>query len=425
MKKVFPLLFALLLGFSLTKAQEEKKFGINFSGFVKTDLMWDSRQTIAIRESHFLLYPASEIPDKNGDDINKVTDFNILSIQTRLLGKITGPDVGGAKTTGVIEGEFFGHSDGDINGFRLRHAYLKLSWSSTDLLVGQYWHPLFTTNCFPAVVSFNTGVPFIPFARNPQVRITHHFGDFSLALSAISQRDFVSNGPGGPSSKYLRDAALPELNLFAEYKLKDAETGAEYSAGISGNYKKLLPFTVTSPDNIDFFKATNTISSMAVAGYLKAKLPSVTLKAGGSYGEDMFDLTMLGGYAVEKIANATTGEYDYTPFTTMAAWGDFHTNGKKWQAGLFAGFSENLGTVKEFGGKTYARGTNIDYVYRIAPRLIYNNGNVRVSPEIEYTVAAYATDNGQGEPNINNRGQVTNSAEVGNLRLLLGVYLFF
>jgi hypothetical protein len=425
MKKVFPLLLVLLFGFNLSKAQEEKKFGINFSGFVKTDLMWDSRQTIAIRESHFLLYPAAEIPDKNGDDINKVTDFNILSIQTRLLGKITGPDVGGAKTSGVIEGEFFGHSDGDINGFRLRHAYLKLSWTNTDVLVGQYWHPLFTTNCFPGVVSFNTGVPFIPFARNPQIRVTQRFGDFSVAISALSQRDFVSNGPGGPSSKYLRDAALPEFNVLAEYKLKNSETGTELSAGISGNYKKLLPFTVTSPDNIDFFKAKNTISSMALAGYLKAGLSALTLKVGGSYGEDMFDLTMLGGYAVEKIADANTGEYDYTPFKTMAAWADFHTNGKKWQTGLFAGFTENLGTVNEFGGKSYARGTNIDYVYRIAPRLIYNKGNIRVAPEIEYTVAAYATSNAQAEPNIDNQGQVTDSKEVGNLRLLLGVYLFF
>jgi hypothetical protein len=425
MKKVFSLLLLVFFGFTISMAQEEKKFGIEFSGFVKTDLMWDSRQTVSIRESHFLLYPVVEVLDENGEDINKVSDFNILSIQTRLLGKISGPDALGAKTSGLIEGEFFGHSDGDINGFRLRHAFVKLSWSKTELLVGQYWHPLFTTNCFPGVVSFNTGVPFIPFARNPQVRFTHRFGDLKLSLTALSQRDFVSNGPEGPSSKYLRDAALPELNLTAEYIYKNAETGDEYSAALSGNYKKLLPFTVTSPDDKSSYKTSNMVSSMALAGYLKAKLADFTLKAGSSYGEDMFDLTMLGGYAVEKIADPQTGSYEYTPFKTISFWGDFHTNGKKWQVGLFSGFTENLGTVDEFGGKIYARGYNIDYVYRIAPRLIYNTGKFRIAPEIEYTVAAYATSNSQGIENINRKGQVYDSKEVANLRLLLGVYLFF
>ena len=96
----------------------------------------------------------------------------MLSVQTRLVGKITGPDAFGAKTSGYIEAEFFGTSDADVNGFRLRHAYVKLNWTTTELLIGQFWHPMFITESFPEVVSFNTGAPFQPFNRSPQIRVT-------------------------------------------------------------------------------------------------------------------------------------------------------------------------------------------------------------------------------------------------------------
>ena len=67
-----------------------------------------------------------------------------------------------------IEAEFFGTSDADLNGFRLRHGYLKLDWPHSELMVGQFWHPMFVTESFPDVVSFNTGAPFQPFNRSPR-----------------------------------------------------------------------------------------------------------------------------------------------------------------------------------------------------------------------------------------------------------------
>jgi len=428
MKKILTALVLLFFGIATSQAQNEPKYGIEFSGFVKTDLIRDSRQTISIREGHFLLYPAPEIPDANGSDINAVPNFNFLSIQTRLHGKITGPDAFGAKTSGAIEGEFFGHSDGDINGFRLRHAFAKLSWTSTELMVGQYWHPLFATNCFPDVVSFNTGAPFIAFSRNPQVRLTQKFDGFKVSLTALSQRDFTSNGPGGASSKFLRNSGLPAMNLLLEYEFKNEDKGTSFQLGVAGNYKILKPRITTSPPDFPgiYYATSTTIGSFAYMGYAKAKLPEVTIKAGGFYAEDAFNLTMLGGYAEEKIVNVNTGELSYTPFKTISAWGDFHTNGKTVQAGLFIGYSENLGAVETFAGTAYVRGSDIDYLYRISPRIIYNAGKFRVAPEIEYTVAAYATRNEVSKAlNINSKGQVTESKEVSLIRLLIGIYYFF
>lgn len=115
----------------------------------------------------------------------------MLAVQSRLTGKITGPDFLGAKTSGMMEGEFFGTTDGDINGFRLRHAMMKASWSKADLLLGQYWHPMFVTDCYPGVYNFNTGVPFQPFNRSPQIRLTlKPTAKFNIMVAIMEERDF-------------------------------------------------------------------------------------------------------------------------------------------------------------------------------------------------------------------------------------------
>ena len=411
---------------TISYAQDAQKFGIKFTGFVKSDIYFDTRQSVSIRDGHFLLYPKNEELDPFGDDINAKDVFNIISIQTRLRGNITGPDAFGAKTSGAIEGEFFGHASGEINEFRLRHAYVKLDWAKTSLLVGQYWHPMFITSCFPGTVSFNTGVPFLPFSRNPQIRLTHKFGKFSGIFTAHAQRDFVSTGPDGASTKYLRNSALPAFNLRFEYGTT-YDNGHEVLFGISANYKRLMPRLVTDLGYV----AENKASSVALMAYLKYKMPFVTMKFAGFRGQDAYNLTMLGGYAEEKIADPATGDYDYIPLCTMSVWGDFHTNGKVWQIGFFTGFTKNLGSAKDIENDIYARGldlnngTAIDYVYRFSPRFIYNTGKFRIAPEIEYTVAAYATQDNEGHNNIDSKGKVTDSKEVGMVRFLLGVYYFF
>lgn len=420
MKKRIALFIGMFCLLTISYAQDAQKFGIRFTGFVKSDVYYDTRQSVSIRDGHFLLYPQNELLDPNGDDINAKDVFNIISIQTRLRGNITGPDAFGAKTSGAIEGEFFGHASGEINEFRLRHAYVKLDWTNTSLLVGQYWHPLFVTGCFPGTVSFNTGVPFLPFTRNPLVSVTQRFSDFKVMFSAIAQRDFLSTGPDGPSTKYMRNSVIPALNLRLEYGSK-YDNGHEVLFGIAGNYKAILPRMQT----VAGYQTTTKSTSVLAMAYLKYVVPELTFKIGVTQGQDVYNLTMIGGYAVENIIDQVTQDVDYTPYKTLALWGDFHTNNKVWQLGLFLGYTKNQGTVSEIGGDVYARGANIDYVYRISPRFIYNTGKFRIAPEVEYTVAAYATNDSNGVPNIDANGKVTDAKEIGMVRLLLGVYYFF
>lgn len=400
---VFLFVFSILIN-----AQTEKQsFGISFSGFVKTDFIYDSRQTVSLREGHFFLYPQSENLDINGNDINAQSSFNILSIQTRLNGRITGPDAFGAKTSGQIEAEFFGTTDGDINGFRLRHAFVKFDWEKSSLLVGQTWHPMFVVEMFPGVVSFNTGAPFQPFSRNPQIRFTYSVENLKFILAALSQRDFQSNGPDGFSSSYLRNSVIPNLHAQIQY----SKEGDLFGAGI--DYKKLTPRLSTAKKVI----TDNSISTLSAIGYAKLNVEPVTIKTEVVYGNNLADHLMLGGYAIKSI-NTVSGEEEYTPISVFSLWGEVST-GKEIEFALFGGYTKNLGADENISGSYFGRGINIENLLRISPRVQWNSGKARISTELEYTSAGYGT------PDNLNKGKVGNVKSISNLRLLFAVFYFF
>jgi hypothetical protein len=439
MKKVLISLFVLGSLCPVLKSQTTETkppvFGISFSGYVKTDIFFDSRQTVNIREGHFLLFPENKKPDADGNDINAKASYNILSIQTRLAGTITGPDALGAKTSGYIEGEFFGNSNPNINTFRLRHAYVKLNWPKTELMVGQYWHPMFVTSCSPDPVSFNTGAPFVVFSRNPQIRLTQAAGKFKFLLTALSQLDFMSTGPDGASPKYLRNSVIPEVNFQIQYGVKNEKEGTEFLIGAGADYLVLTPLlstdvvlkkaydtvvnnVVVHQNAVTATYITNqTIPAMAVNIFAKIRIPAVTFKAGGFWGQDTYAFTMPGGYVVKSVTDPEKGTVDYANIPVLSGWCDIVTNGKKWQVGILGGYCKNLGAGEKVSGPYYARGCDIDYLYRVSPRILLNINKFRIAPELEYTVAVYGK--------TNEKGYVSNPSEVGNLRILLGVYYFF
>ncbi len=384
---------------------DSNSFGIRFSGFVKTDAIWDTRQTVTARDGHYLLYPAAPKLDANDEDVNEGVNFNILAIQTRLKGAITGPDAFGAKTGGLIEAAFFGTTESDINGFRLRHAFLTLVWDQSSVLIGQFWHPMFVTSCFPGVVSFNTGAPFQPFSRNPQIRWTYKIGVTRILAAAIAQRDFVSTGPHGASTHYLRNSAIPNLHLQAQWDINNLHFGA----GV--DWKTLKPRLET----ISGYKAENTVSSSSVLAYARLKLSALTWKVQGVYGQNLTDHLMLGGYGVETLAEGT-GQETYLPSTVMSAWTDIESGGD-FAFGLFAGATQNLGADTDVLGPMWMRGETIDMIYRVSPRVMWNSGKTRFAVEGEYTAASYGSQQGDAT--------VADAEFVGNFRVLLAAYYFF
>lgn len=401
------LVYCLLLIPSTSFSQSETKEEINlkFGGYINWTANYDSRQTVSLREGYLFLYPADKKLDEKGNDINDKPNLNFLAIQTRLNTRIDGPQALGAKASGFIEAEFFGTSDGDMNGFRLRHAFLSLKWENTTLLVGQTWHPMVIAEAYPLVVSFNTGSPFQPLSRNPQIRLTHSFGKFSLMTALVSQRDFTSGGPNGFSSVYMRNAGVPAAHLQAIYK------DEHILLGIGGDVKKISPQIETSKK----ISTDENIVSYDGLSYAKYYNGNFAIAVQGIYGQNMADMLMLGGYGVSGI-DTVTGKQTYSNMDVYSLWSDI-TYGKELQAGLFIGYSKSLGSDKELVGSSFTRVNNIDNIMRFSPRLQYTVGKIRLATEVEYTKAFY------GKPD--ECGKVKSCHNVSNTRVLLSTYYNF
>ncbi len=412
----FPLLTIILLScpVSWAKSQEASKapaFGLKLSGYLKTDVIYDTRQSSAsngLREGHFYLYPDNVLNCLDSMDMNASPSFHILSIQTRLHADISGPDAFGAKTSGVLEAEFFGTSEADLNGFRLRHAFTKLDWTNTSLLIGQAWHPIFPTECFPGTISFNTGAPFTPFARNPQIKLTQKFGKISAILTTYSERDFMGTGEDGTSNKYLKNSGLPSMNLQLRAQL--AKTGLLF-AGL--DFKTIRPELKTAAD----YHTDENLQSLCGFVTLNFKTKPVTFTAMAAFMQNATDMLMIGGYAVAEVIDPVKAIKTYTNLNTFSSWFDITTNGTKFQAGLFGGYSKNLGAGRTIAGPEFGRGTNIDYLLRISPRVQLISGKTTFAGEIETTTAAYGT--------IQADGSVSNARPVTNIRLLVAAYYRF
>jgi hypothetical protein len=400
--------------------QEESKFGIKFSGFVKNDFFIDSRQTICAREGHFLLWPAPEKLDAKGNDINSKSTFNMLAIQSRLTGKISGPDALGAKTSGLIEGDFFAQANDNINLFRMRHAFVKLNWTHFEALAGYTWNPLFVTDCFPGTVSFNTGAPIQSFARNPQFRFTYTTGNLKIIAATLSQIDYTSRGVDGPNCKYLRNSTTPDMHLQVHYGATNPETGSGFIAGGGLAYKSIVPRLESEVGPDEIYKVHELVHGLTAMVFTKITTGPVTIKAQARYGENIADVLAISGFGVKDIIDTVTGAQSYTPLKSMAYWGEIHTNGNP-QVGVFGGIIFNTGTKKAMSDPTnavYGLATDIHSMFRVSPRIIYNSGKVRLALEMEYTQAAYGSD-------YNAYYLPDQTVRAGNLRGLLAVYYFF
>ncbi len=370
--------------------------------------MYDSRQIVSAREGDLSLYAKDKSLDANGKDINAAPTFHMLAITSRLGGTISGPDAFGAKTSAILEGEFFGNIDGDINEFRLRHAWAKLDWTKTQLAFGQYWHPMFVTDCYPGVIDFNTGMPFQPFNRSPQVRLTQKLGKAnktSLILALLSQRDFASVAPSGyAATDPLRNSTIP--NLHAQLQYKDAV----FVGGIGVDYKSLRPKLNSGTPNV---VSKERVNSTSVIAYAKVITKPVIIKAEAVMGENMTDHLMIGGY-MGYVTGGQVETYDATK--TTAWWFDIAGAGKKTVPGLFIGYTSNggaaTGATTAYGRGIGAGGRGIKNVFRVSPRMEFVSGKFKLGTEIEYTSAVYGA--------LGNDSKVTGTTDkINNTRLLL------
>ena len=414
MKSISIVSIILLLTIPLfAQDRNENKVRFDISGFVKSDIFFDSRQNVEALEGLLLIFPKDIELDENGRDINANSSWGMVDIATRVRGKIKGPDVLGAKLTGLVEVDWTGIAGKSTTSrVRLRHAYSKLSWENTEILFGREWHPMFVKEVYPSVMSLNTGIPFQPFNRSPMLQISHRIGKLKLIGAAISQSDYLSSGLDGKSNQYIRNSNIPNLHLQLQYK------PGNFLLGAALDYKSIMPRTSTESliNENAVFVTNEKVNTYALMGFFKYQSQKLELKAKAIYGQNLSESIMPGGYGVSAL-DSITGFEEYTPFNHVYTWGNI-IYGNKTKFGLFAGYTKNLGTENPIVGDVYGMALDVDYIYRIAPNISHTFNKLMLAVELEYTVAAY----GDSADNYMN---YTTSHEVSNTRVMFSMFHYF
>ncbi len=155
---------------------------IQLYGYVKLDAAWDSS---GVSPGDYVLFTDL---GREGDD-----EFNITAKQTRLGARITGPDTGNMKASGVIEFDFYGSAGAENKAnVLLRHAYMVLDWPDDkfSILAGQasdVISPLYPNTLNYTVLWDAGNIGY----RHPQVRVTHQLqvrDDMTLELAGAISR---------------------------------------------------------------------------------------------------------------------------------------------------------------------------------------------------------------------------------------------
>lgn len=257
-------------------AAQQSPFKIKFTGSVRYDAFWDTRQIVGFRQDVSFLLPNPSLFDSCNRDIYGAPQFHMLAIRTNFGWEIDGPPILKTKATRVvIRADFTGpwgldnvldnrpaFSMSVINGLMLTEGYFQLDWECRSLLIGQFWHPLFDPR-------FSEGYLMIePIARSPQIRFTQKFGCFEFLATAAGQIDYCSDGPSIVEETYTEprflqhtqrfnpDLVIPDRtssfirnSLIPNFNFQIRSVWDRHIAGIAFDVKVLKPrlFTIT-PD---------------------------------------------------------------------------------------------------------------------------------------------------------------------------------
>ena len=407
-------------------------------GFIRNYFTYDSRECIAGTGDMYFYMPKDEAWNKTTDpalreDLNDISSFRFLSLTTRVGLNITDYKWRNTEFGGKIEADFYAgisatlstgvkqtHAVTGTAQFRLRQAYVTLGWDSlrmndkdfarVDLTIGQAWHPMAADLC--DVIALNSGAPFGPFNRSPQVRMDARLGKwFTLTAAGLWQMQYNSIGPDGQSAEYMLYAKTPEAYLGLSFHDKGwiVRAGADVLSirprhlgeALDANGNTILgtdgkPLQITVKDRI-------TTASPFL--YVQYKKGDFSIKAKTIFAEAGEHMNMNGGYGVKAIN--PDGSYAYTPTRTSSSWISLVYGGKvgaqedkhpqKLQGILFAGYVENLGTKDPIidadgDGKVdlyYPRVKNMNRMWRLTPTLLYTVGKFQLGLEYDITSVNY------------------------------------
>ena len=380
---------------------------LKIGGHVRTEYLFDSREPVAALNDLVGFFPANKRPDANGKDLADVSRSSLSAKGTCLNMSFTGPDVLNARSNAFFEVDFTGSANQAVNLCFCR-AYIQLNWEKAELLLGKTWNPLGDTPD-PGLGGLAGTPPYRPFGRSEQIRLVlKPVQNFRLWLAGVYQTEhaFATDGAPQNGGADIKNTILPELHLQLRYE------SPRFSAGLVSAYKNIRPRISIGERLVE-----NTLSSYALGGFADFNSNGFVARAGVTFGQNMGEYLMIGGYAV-KEADAT-GIPSYTPLKVAAGWAFLGYAGKRWSPGVFFGYTRNNGfedELKQSGEqRTVASGAlgdtsfGVAYAYRIAPMLKYTVERLTFSAELEYNAAAYGTE-------FDERLKATKSETVGALR---------
>ncbi|MCR5003914.1 MAG: hypothetical protein K5984_06050 [Bacteroidales bacterium] len=393
------------VSFAQEKAQE-KKPSIEVHGFVRSFFAYDSRVCTAGTEDFFTWAPKDRsVTGSTGDDINSESTFRFAALTSRLWVEVKGYEYNGIKFGARIESDFYSGLSGSTGTaqLRLRQAFVTAQWNENNSMkIGQAWHPMAAD--MPHIFSLNTGTPFGPFSRTPQVNWEHRLDDnFTVNAAAIWQMQYVSAGPEGASANYIKYGKTPELYVGLSYK-KDGFLGRVGLDVLSIKPRyyttRWVDVTVngTTTSESTSVKVDDRITTFSPFVYLQYQKKDFAVKAKSIFAQAGEHMNLLGGYGI-KDYDAATGEYEYTPTQTSSSWVSF-SKGTQTKYILFLGYYKNFGTKDAL----YAGVTNVtpaglyfqksgsatmNQMVRATPTIIRSFGKFDLGLEYELTGVQY------------------------------------
>lgn len=402
------LVLAALAAMAPGAMAQKKGFGYKFYGQVRTDLFYNSRANSETVDGLFYMYPKDIAPDADGNDLNAKPDGNFYTLYTRLGVDVTGPMLGGAKTSAKVEVDFRG-SGTTYSLFRMRHVYVNLDWGHSALLVGQTWHPLYG-DVAPEILNLNMGAPYQPFSRAPQLRYRFTQRSFVLTAAAVWQSQYLSVGPKSDNvgetatqkhQSFMKNSCVPEFYLGMDYKADGLLAGA----GL--HLSSMTPRVQSVTDGGDVYKVSERITSLSGEAHVKYSHNLFMIAAKSVLSSNLTQTSTIGGYGITSV-DPRTGEQQYTPLRVSHTWVSA-MYGSKWRGGVFAGYLKNLGASKEVSG-LLGTGTDIDQLTTATAELTYNLPNWKFGAEYSWIGARYGENDA--------KGRVTDTHLVKNNRIV-------
>jgi len=429
MKKLFFLLLFIISQISYGQDAKPKETTVEFYGFVRFESFFDSYKGLNAANEQFFIVPLYAGVDANGKHINQTPTYNFSSMATRVGVRISGPVILNAKTSANIETDFAGDLGNNPAMFRVRQANAVFTWTKSSLLVGQTWHPFWSGKVFPTVGGLNTGAPFQPFNRSPQIRFDYKpNAKFILSAALVSEFQYKSYGftkidamdpkamsYADKSECFNRNAGIPEMIANVELN------SGGFTLGAGSSLKYIKPTLYTIGLDTKKYISEELLQSLSFVGYTQYVKKMFTIRAKAVLGQNMTHLNIPGGYGVKSV-DKTTGAMTYTPYNSLTSFINA-VYGKKYQVGIFGGYMKNLGTADalyNFGSSTAPSVVtpgllpNVASIYRVAPHFALNVSKLRLVLEYELTSAKYGT----GNININD-GLYTTGIDVTDHRVQL------